>query len=167
MESKRCTWCNEVKPLTAYCLDKRRGKRECACRVCRDQRARERFKALPPEKKEAVLQRERDAKNKANAKNRDLVNQKSRETKIRNKAAVSKQQKDYYQRNRDEICKRHNERFKKYVDDLGLKYVIYLLGAEKLKNVPAELIEAKRTQLRLHRAITKPRTSRHLNKGRA
>jgi len=168
METKTCCRCNETKLLSDYYMSK--NKREGVCKACRAQRRLEQCAAMTPEEKEAQLQRKREVRRAYRKNNPEKFKQysknqsqsrslnpiiKSRRNKYRatNMDVERKRSRAYYRKNKDSVLAYQRGWGKKRVDKLSLGYVNILLGGNQHKKFPVEILEAKRVQIQIRRAI--------------
>jgi len=150
METKRCTKCGEVKSLSAF------YKGYNYCKECtriqvqkwrKDNREKTNKIATNYRNNNIDKCRENDRLN--YAKNRDKINKYQRDWYIANKSNAKERNKRWVNKNKD---------IKSYLKvdtqclNLTDAYIAHALRIP-VDDCPAELIEAKRAQLKLHRAI--------------
>lgn len=164
MKSKKCSKCGEVKPLHAY-QRKQAAKDglQYTCKECqREIRAEyylnnkknfaERSKKYREENKEKYVARSK----KYYLENKDKLIAYQNKYKQENKKKVADRKGAYREKNLDKILMDGRNIAKEYSDtlhDSHIKTIISNVSNLKRKDIPQELIELKREQLKLHRAI--------------
>jgi len=134
METKKCSKCGEVKSLSDFY--KRYGMcKECASIQQREYRLKNAEKRIKYNKEYRL-------------KNAERIREQKREYRLKNAERIREYDKKYSSENIEKIRKRE----KKNNYNLTNKYIASLLRIS-IKDVPKELLEAKRAQIKIHRLL--------------
>lgn len=157
MQSKKCSKCGEVKPLHAFHKAKNRHngvRSDCkACIKLYCHANREKRKQYYKNYKASNLEKIKLKNKKYYKANCEKIKQDSKDWKASNCEKVKICNKEWNVSNREKL----NQSFKLCVHNLGDRYIKSLLvrntSLKSKKDIPQELIELTREQLKLHRAI--------------
>ena len=159
MESKNCFKCGEVKILTDYYLikDKRKGvdRRRGVCKTCLAHQASLIYAAKTPEQKKIQQEKRKLYKKLYDQKPESVLRKKEafKNFRLRNLDAEREKSRVNYKNNRDAILANQRAYSSKTRNDLSLGYLKFLLGGSTGNKFPVELLEAKRVQVQIRRAI--------------
>lgn len=154
--TKKCTKCGEVKSLSEFSKDKsKRSGCQSACKCCVSiyiKANKDKIKA----KDKAYYEANKEKIN-ANVKaykdaNKDKIKAYMNVYIKKNKDKTKTKHKKYYKANRDKIKERQKKIYNYNSDNLSDGYISHRL-AIPISSCPPELIELKRAQLKLIRAI--------------
>jgi hypothetical protein len=102
MTTKKCSKCEEVKPVAEY--HKNKSSKDglyCACKTCTNKRNRK----YDSKNKDSL----REANKKWYEKNKELIREKQRDYESKNKREISRKKKLHYQKNKEAINARHRK----------------------------------------------------------
>lgn len=144
LETKVCKTCNIEKDITKYSLCK--GKyRKNKCFTCYNTEKYYKYRdKYLEEKKEYHIN------------NKELINKKARLYHANNKESISKKKKEYYHNNIIKRSEVNSIYTKKIIGGLLDPYIKRVIGSYyklKFKDIPEELVQLKRKQLKLYRYV--------------
>ena len=155
MESKQCFRCSEAKPLTDYYVikDRRRGvnRHGGVCKACNAQSVRSAYAARTEDQKKAQQEKQNEySRRPENILRKKMV---AKNRRLRNLEAERERGRLNFQQNRDAILAYQRANKLRAINNLSSGYLNCLLGGSSSKNFPAELLEAKRLQIEIRRAL--------------
>lgn len=162
-----CTKCKLPKPLNRFRIRTKRGStwRQGKCMDCEANEQSKRYHA--DIEKSRIISREFQKKRRAE--NPELVNQKVKEYRDKNRDKVRKWEKDWYARN-EEGRKKHKVRAKKWLDknrdELSDTYVRNVIASNsdlKHEQITPDLIELHRINILIKREIENVKFKKHSN----
>lgn len=107
METKRCSKCGEVKPISEFEFRKDTKRYRNHCRACVNKRVREAYQKSDERRKKKREYREV---------NREEILKKGRVYWASNKKELNQKQREYYYSNRELIIKRNKEYYKNHIE---------------------------------------------------